>query len=261
MDLDARFSEATSMLGVSLKVLCERAGVSYKTLHSQIRNKRKIPVETIYAICHHWPLPLDYFSPYRAKTLVLSNQERPSRMEAIAIEAVERRIQQIRIEALERKPQFDTMDILDWVRRGGPEQSSGEGIMSHCDLFYPMGPEDNVPKPYSIGRNSKSASRFKVGSEDEYVRKVTDINPNVLEAIKQGHMEVRHKPYTITDVELRAKVEGCSIVFEAYCRFMATVRIANNLELTLLHAEIIPDAPKVPREQAEYLMPSLLNVH
>lgn len=256
----SRFDEACDLLGVTLKALCERADVRYATLHAQLVNDRKIPFETIDAICHAWPLPLDHFSPNRAQTFLASAMT-PNQTRLAALDKIEQQIQIIRLSAIEQKPAINTFDVLDWVRRGGPAQGGSHAILDYCDLFYPMDPEDNAPTPYAIGSKSGSTRAFRVSGPDEYSRKVRSINPSVLREIKAGHMEVRTRPYDISDVELRANVEGCSMVFEVYCRLMARIRLPNNQELTLVHAQTIPDAPTVPREQSEYLKTLLLDAH
>lgn len=226
-------------LGLSLYKICAESGVSYKTLDGQLKHGRSIPLETIDAICGRFGVPIGFFSKH-SPSLGIAPESDADKLSKAAANLIDEAMQAAHMQALRRRSEIGTLDVLDWLDRTNSQLEDFDALRDSVDLFHVMGAEDNVPKPFRIGRNSLSTQQFSIEDEAHYSKKIGEFHPALLENIKKGRIEASYRPYMLATVEIRAMVGGKWIT-EKYRRLTAKVFLPNNQELTLVHAVLTPN--------------------
>lgn len=235
-----RFKRLCEMRGLSIPQVCEKAGINYKTLNAQISRNSRIPVDTIDEICHALDVPMEYFSRY-APSVSISPPLEADGLSQAAAGLLDAAMHAAHIETLRQHSKITTMDVLNWLRQTGARLEDFDALKESVDLFHVMGSEDNIPTPYRIGRKSLATQQFEIDDETHYLEKIGSMHPELLENIKKGRMEASYVPYMICDVEIKGLVGG-KMVSINYCRLTAKVYLPNGEELTLVHAEQIPNS-------------------
>lgn len=225
--------------GLSLYRVCAESGVSYKTLNGQIKHGRSIPIETIDAICGRFDVPIGFFSRH-SPTMEISAESEAENLSKAAANLIDEAMQAARMQALRRQSEIGTLDVLDWLDRTNSQLEDFDALRDSVDLFHVMGAEDNIPKPYRIGRNSLSTQQFEIENDAHYSKRIGEFHPALLENIKKGRIEASYRPYMLATVEIRALVAGKWIT-EKYRRLTAKVFLPNKQELTLVHAVLTPN--------------------
>lgn len=244
---ETKIKRACEARDLSIKQMCELTdSVVYKTLLQQFSRGSRIPHVWIDEISHALEYPIGYFSKYSPSMSLTPDQDADDLARAAA-NLIDTAMNTAHLQALRRQSQIGTMDVLNWFRRTGGELIDYEAFRDSVDLFEVMTSEDNIPTPYSVGRDSLSSQWFEIDSNEHYTSRVSEFHPTLQEGIKRGRIEAQERPYTIVDVEWSGFVAGRWIT-QTYCRFTATVRLPRKQKLQLIHAELVPNSPRSNRE-------------
>lgn len=235
--------------GLSLPQICEAAGLNYKTLMAQLGRKSRIPLDSVDDLCHALDLPMNYFSKY-APSMGISSDQDTSELGRAAAGLINAAMQAAHMQALRQQSKISTMDVLNWLRRTDARLEDYDALRDSVDLFHVMGAQDRIPNPYRIGKNSLSTQKFELNDENHYRSRLADFHPSLLENIKKGRIEASYRPYMIADVQLRALVAGKWIT-DTYCRLTAKVFLPDGKELTLVHAERVPNTRQSDHEATD----------
>jgi transcriptional regulator with XRE-family HTH domain len=252
-NIDTKLKHVCGVLGVSRPELCKRAGVNYKTLAQAVSRNSKIPAETLDEICEAWQIPREYFSKYVPIIRVTPDApENPLSRAAARVE--DWAAQKAHMDLLRSNTRVNTMDFINWLRRGGGESVDFGMLKGSVDLFFPMTVTDRIPKPYRIGPRSLSTEYFELDDEDHYVRRVMNFDPALLEDVKGAHLRASCRPYDVSDVEISVNVNG-KLVSEHYRRTIGKVPSRHGPLVTAVFAELIEPPEPTPAGLAD-LRPS-----
>lgn len=232
-----RIRDACKRQGVPLSTACERAGVTYKTLHAQIRNNRAIPFETIDRLSQYFNLPMDYFSTYQPTVAVRSSDE-TSALHHHAAAAYTAALRTAQIDLMRSGLDIGTDDVLNWLAAQNGVLENFDALRERVDLFQMVEPEDSMLKPYRIGRDSLATRFFKLEDEDHYVKTVGSFDQSTINNVLLAHMQASDLRYSISDIDLDVSV-GPDRLVGSYRRIMAPVKDRNGQKFMLVHAKMI----------------------
>jgi len=222
---------------MTLSEVCAKAGVTYKTLHAQIKNDRAIPFETIDRLARSLDVPMDYFSAYRA-TIGIQASPAHSILHQRAAAAYTEALRSEQIELMRQGYGIGTDEVLNWLSLHGGVLTNFDALREKVDLFEKTKPEDKMLAPHRIGRESLATRFFKLENEDHYTRTVGSFSRDVIEDVMLAHLEASRVKYAIADVDIDVKV-GQDNVFGSYRRIIAPVKDLDGKEYMLVHAKLI----------------------
>ncbi len=230
-----RILEICNDRDVTLKAVCEAAGIRYGTLHTQISKGREVPFSTVEAIATELGLPLEAFSSKRS---------------AIAIEAIKAAksnfgnrlnsdLRRQDIEALRDGDPISTDMVLNWLMREKSILRNFGALRDKVDLFYPVQDGDAVPQPAHLGSDSLATIFFELEGIDDYRDKIAKFDAPILRDILETHVEVhRTSQYRVDDVEISVQI-GANQVAGKYRRVLAPVVDPEGERFTLVFARLI----------------------
>lgn len=237
MSVGERIKEACKRRGVPLSTACDQAGVNYKTLHTQIRNDRAIPFESIDRLSQYFNLPMDYFSAYRPTVAVRSSGD-TSALHLHAAAAYTAALRSAQIDMIRAGLEIGTDDVLNWLAAQNSVLENFDALRERVDLFHPVDPGDTMLKPYHIGRNSLATRFFKLEDEDHYVRTVGRFDRKTINGVLLAHLEASKLQYSISDMNLDVTV-GKDRLVGSYRRIIAPVTDRSGNKFMLVHARLI----------------------
>ncbi len=232
-----RIKDACKLHGVPLSTVCSQAGVTYKTLHTQIRNNRAIPFETIDRLSQYFNLPMDYFSAYRP-TMAVRSEDDKSALHQHAAAAYTAALRNAQIEMMRAGQEVGTDEVLNWLSAQNGVLENFDAIRERIDLFEPVAPGDNMLKPHRIGRGSLATQFFKLEDEDHYVKTVGSFDRKLINNVLLAHLQASDLKYAITDIDIDVEI-GADRIVHSYRRIIAPVKDSSGRRFTLVHAKLV----------------------
>lgn len=224
----------------SLSALCERAGVNYKTLHGQITNSRRIPFETLDSLAAALGTSVAVFSRNKAKLQIVPAQDATTLAAQRAADAYSRTLREAQMSNLGQSGgDFDTDDILDWLRSEGNRLQNFDAIRDQVDLFEELGPHDRMLKPIRCGRTSLATRYFRVSDEAHFVDRFSQFDQKLIEAVLQAHRNATGKTYQVSDVSIDVEIDGTRID-QTYRRIIAPVTDPLGARYSLVFSRLTP---------------------
>lgn len=232
-----RIKDACKRGGITLAAACETAGVTYKTLHAQIRNNRAIPFETIDRLARYFGLPIEFFSSFQPK-LAVRPEDGNSVLHQRAAAAYTAALRSEQIEMMKEGYNIGTDDVLNWLATQNGVLSNFDALRDRVDLFHLVGSDDNMMRPHRIGRESLATRFFKLEGEDHYVKTVGGFDRTIIDDVMLAHLGANRLRYSISDRDIDVSIGGDRIV-QSYRRIIAPVKDLNGNEYMLVHAKLI----------------------
>lgn len=232
-----RIKDACKRQGLTLSAACEKAGITYKTLHAQIRNNRAIPFETIDRMAQYFDLPIEFFSAFRP-TLAVQSSGDNTLLHHRAAAAYTAALRSEQIEMMKSGFDIGTDDVLNWLATQDGVLSNFDALRDRVDLFHPVDSSDNMMRPHRIGPTSLATRFFKLEGEDHYVKTVGGFDRQIIQDVMLAHLGANKLRYSITDQDIDVWIGGDRLV-QSYRRIIAPVRDVNGQEYMLVHAKLI----------------------
>lgn len=232
-----RIKDACKRQGTTLAAACDSAGVTYKTLHAQIRNNRAVPFETIDRLARYFDVPIEFFSAFRAKLAVQSEDEK-SVLHQRAAAAYTAALHSEQIEMMREGYNIGTDEVLNWLATQGGVLSNFDALRERVDLFHPVESDDNMMRPHRIGQESLATRFFKLEGEDHYVKTVGSFNRKIINDVMLAHLGANKLRYSITDQDIDVRI-GDEQLVQSYRRIIAPVKDLNGQKYMLVHAKLI----------------------
>ena len=221
----------------SLRRACEASGVTYKTLHAQLRNGRKIPFETVEKIASALSISIDYFTTSRPGKIGIAPQRQ---VNAEVAKLHGRKLRQAHSEMIRHGLPPDCSDILNWLRATGGHINFDDPVCNYVDLFHKVEVTDGLMRPLKVGPASLASLWIGIKSVAEYDRKVSQFNRTIIEASLFAHMRVQEvSRYSVEDVTVYGDIDGRDIS-ESYRRIIAPIHDGDGREFNLVFAELLP---------------------
>lgn len=227
MDLGAQLIEACRKRDLSLAAACRAADLKYSTLHAQISKGRAIPFVTIDRLARVLDLPLSYFA--------IGAHDRDAALDAGETPAALTSARTGRID--EKGLRLTTDYILDWLAANDARMTGDEPFIDHINLYYPAGPDDDIPRPYRIGPQSLTARYFHLLSIDRYSDVIAQFDVTSRAEIIRSHREVQNRDYLVTDHKIDALTENGRIR-GTYRRVLAPVVMQGEQSLILQFSKL-----------------------
>lgn len=128
----------------SLRRACEIAEINYKTLHSQIRNGRKIPFETVERIASALHLGIEQFTSNKFGTIGVTPR---LQTDTDIARRHGRKLRQAHSEMIRHGLPPDCGDILNWLRATGGQINFEDPVCNYVDLFHKVEVTDGLMRP------------------------------------------------------------------------------------------------------------------
>lgn len=235
--LEARIRSLCDKHGVSLAAACRESGVTYGTLHAQLKNQREVPFSTIDRLARFFDVPIGFFSQFRPSMSVMSDQDQPV-VHQRAAAAHSATLQSAHMDLIRAGGDLSTEQILDWLAAEGAVLNNFDAIRDRVDLFYPVSPTDTVMRPRHIGKQSLVSRQLGLESTEHYVDVISKFDRDLLDRVMAAHVQAAKVPYLVSDEAIET-VYGDQVVRHAYRRVVARVRDQSGREFTLVHAKPI----------------------
>ncbi|MFT4961205.1 MAG: transcriptional regulator with XRE-family HTH domain [Paracoccaceae bacterium] len=232
-----RIKDACKRNQMTLAAACEKAGVTYKTLHAQIRNNRAIPFETIDRLARYFDVPIEFFSAFRP-TLAVQSVGDDTVLHQRAAAAYTAALRSEQIEMIKEGYNIGTDDVLNWLATQNGVLSNFDALRDRVDLFHPVGSNDNMMRPHRIGRESLATRFFKLEGEEHYVKTVGGFDRQFIDNVMLAHLGVNKLRYSITDQDIDVRIGSDRLVL-SYRRIIAPVTDMNGREYSLVYAKLI----------------------
>ena len=232
-----RIKELCVRNAMTLSEACTKSGVTYKTLHAQIKHGRAIPFETVDRMARCFDVPMDYFSAYRP-TVGIQPSEKHSILHQRAAAAYTAALRSEQIELMRQGFGIGTDEVLNWLSVHGGVLTNFDALRDKVDLFEPVKMDDNMLHPHKIGAQSLARKFFRLEDEAHYERTVGSFSKTVINNVMLAHLDASKLKYSISDVDIDVSIGEAQVV-ESYRRIIAPVKDLNGKEYTLVHAKII----------------------
>lgn len=232
-----RIKDACRRSGVTLAAACETSGVTYKTLHAQIRNNRAIPFETIDRLARYFNVPIEFFSAFRPN-LVIRAEGQNSVLHQRAAAAYTAALRSEQIEMMREGYNIGTDDVLNWLATQNGVLSNFDALRDRVDLFHRVGSEDSMMRPHRIGCESLATRFFKLEGEEHYVKTMGSFDRKFVDDVILAHLGANKLKYSITDQDIDVRIGSDQLVL-SYRRIIAPVTDVNGRKYTLVHAKLI----------------------
>lgn len=243
------FSKLCQIHGLTLKKMCELAGVNYGTLHSQIRNNRPIPFHSIDRIAQYCNISTDYFSDrYTALSVIADTNDNPYDSSP---QCSSTSMRLTSTQMTESGIHITTDHVLDWLGREDSILRNHRSLIEHVDLFYPV-PNIRAPLvPARIGEKSLAKVFFSLKNIADFSKKLDQLPQTTKHALLIEHIDVQQKSsYKVDDIEISVTIEG-SYIAGRYRRILAPVRSETGEPFTLVYAQLIQAFAPPPDIQNE----------
>lgn len=229
MTIGRKIEVACRDAGMKLKHICERAGVKYGTLHQQISRQSSIPFSTVDAISSELGLPLEYFSDLPQRT---------QSKEALAAEI-------LRVLDKSDATVENTVSptVEDFWRRLSDSSFNLERLgdfRRHCDIYFPLAAEDEMPHPVQFGRDSLSRSFLGLTNKTSYYNKMRSFDPGLKERSFAAHQEVNERRFLVTTETINETIDNLPV---QGCYLRATARVSDGRKQsrTLIFTQFLID--------------------
>jgi transcriptional regulator with XRE-family HTH domain len=219
-------------LGLSRPQFAAHAGLKFGTLNKQLNKGQDLPWKTIDAICCAFNIPHKYFSRDNTILSIQPDPMIPDLPKSFAPSVT----QFVRMHILEKYGRLRGQDVMDWVDEQGGEISDLDGICQAVDIYQPMTPEENIPKPLKLGPVSLSTRLLEIQDENHFERRLTTFNSTILDNVKAAHLRVSQESFPFDDVTFEGMIDGKKVTVR-YRRLIRRVKMKGVGDVTLLHAE------------------------
>lgn len=186
---------------ITLKHACQKSGVRYNTLWSQITHQRAIPFETIDALAFVLGKPLDYFSQHPSRYLKRKELAR----DVLAL--VDAMIDNAEPES----PRPTIAELKQRMEEANFRISGIEDMLRYCDMYYPLAAEDELPHPISFGAESLSRQYLKFEKPADYYAKVALFEGELIRQSLQAHKDLKDRPFTVSSQTISEVIDGRAV--------------------------------------------------
>lgn len=235
--IEQRIRSLCDRHGLSLKLACQSAGVTYGTLHAQLKKGREIPFSTMDRLASFFDVPLEYFSDRRSSMSVMVDSDQPVLRQKVAT-AYTSALQSAQMDLMRKGFGIGTEQILDWLASEGGVLTNFDAIRDRVDLFHPVEPTDQLMRPLHIGKHSLVSKQLGLENEDHYTQVVGKFDRNLINRVLDAHVRASDLPYMVSDEAVEV-VLGDQRIRHCYRRVLARVRDSKGAEFTLVHAKPI----------------------
>ncbi len=233
--LTDKIEKARLEAGVKLKPLADKAGVNYATLYNQITHNRPIPFETVDALADALGLPLEYFS------------SRPRQIDQ-SISIANRVLSAARALVAADDARASGPTAQDFWRRLYEvdfELDEIGAIGAHIDIYEPLDPSHDAPRPVAFGRKSLIRSELGICTPSDYYERMTQFDDGIKERSLQCHANaLQHRFQTGTEV-IFEQIDG-QMVAGCYIRSVAQGRVRTGELRTAILTEYVTRLPAEP---------------
>lgn len=214
--------------GVKLKPLCSKANVNYSTLHQQLTRRSNIPFQTVDALAAALELPLEHFS---------SQPRTRDHRRALFREVIDL-LEEYADPAPTKDTGPDTSELWQRLAQADYRLEALGDMLDHCDIYYPLAPEDAMPHPESFGRLSLSRKFLHFDKKSDYYQKVANFDPAMRERSMLAHKMVEQQPFSVASETISEVIDG-KLVKGCYLRATAKVTDRSNQGRTLIFTQFV----------------------
>ena len=156
---------------LTLRALCQSAGLKYQTLHAQISNQRHIPFETVYKISEVTDTSLSWFASNEAPSLLAQSDVTP-----LSDALFDQLLQTTKLRHAQDEKVLDAHSLALIYYRSGGLLSGLTPYLEQVDIFYAPQHGDTHLRVYRMGKESLTSKTLK-RTDKEQLQKSLDAAP------------------------------------------------------------------------------------